>query len=184
MSQMVRWNLSILLFATLASVPSLAREGRGMHKTKVKCASVTSLKDAERCFARVGEKMPTENDANAVLVSDQAQAKALLVELLTFQGQAQDIAAVNAADFVAAVVQNDDEASIYYYVLNKGTNMKPLGVGDVLSVVELDLYVCPANADSKADWPEKFQAIENLLLGIKTPVAGTVWADDVVCDEF
>lgn len=175
-------TLSLLTVALTFSTVASAREGRGEHETKVVCNSIKSLVDAKECFKRVGAAMPSENDANAVRVTARAKAKALLIEMLVEQKMSSDITAVKAAGYVAAIVQNDDEASIYYYALTNGTNVKPKQVGRSVAVVDLQYEVCPI--DGVTSFNPKFGKVANLLLGMgeRENVAGTVWLDDAICE--
>jgi hypothetical protein len=170
------------ILATAFSITTEAREGRGQHETKVKCGEVNGIADARKCFKEVGAKMPTENDDNAVFVVKRSQeARALLSEILTAQEKTEDIAKVEDSDYIAAIVQNDDEASIYYYTLKNGANAKPVKVGHTIAVVDFGYDVC--GEDSSFD--KKFAQVQNQLLGMtkEDSVAGSVWLDDIECEE-
>lgn len=75
---------------------------------------------------------------------------------------------------MAAIVQNDDEGSIYYYTLSKGANSLPEQVGHSIAVVDFGYAIC----GDEAPLPKKFRKASNLLLGIKEPAHGKVWLDD------
>ena len=177
----------IFLFAAISAAlfvsPSWAREGRGEHITKVKC-DVADLSEAKTCFALLGENMPSENDANGVLVTADSKSKALLIEILQGQKKIADISAVKKADYLGVVVQNDDEASVYYYVLMNGAKVKPRLVGNVISVVDFNFYVCPLEEGGTTAIDKKFAKVKNLLLGMNTreTVAGKIWLDDISCE--
>ncbi|MBX3021906.1 MAG: hypothetical protein KF799_09545 [Bdellovibrionales bacterium] len=127
--------------------------------------------------------MPTENDENAVLVSDKLKAKTLLIEILRSQREDTDIHLVEQADYVAAIVQNDDEASVYYYVLNRG-NVTPQRVGQIINTATLPIVACPNEEGVTILFHPKFTRVENILLGMKPreAIAGTVWLEDVICE--
>src|SRR5687768_15926428 len=74
-----------------------------------KCPVVNNLKDAQACFALVGEDMGSGNDENAVLVSTGFAVKKALIEVLREQDERADIARVQKADYIGAIVQNNDE---------------------------------------------------------------------------
>lgn len=144
---------------------------------------VANLADAKSLMLSVGEELGSENDDNAVFVTDSVKAKSLLIELLKGQKKTQDIAAVRGADYVSVVVQNNDEARIYYYVINKGQT-QALEVGHSLAVVDLSYSVCSSDGE-RSQLPGKFAKRQNLLLGMdaNSSVIGTVWFDDVECEE-
>jgi hypothetical protein len=176
--------LSILTIIALACPALAIGEGRGEHKTKVTC-DVKSLIDAKNCFKNVAINTPSENDPSAVVASDSKKSKNLLVEILTSQENTKDIALVNKAQYFAAVVQNDDEASIYYYILTNGKNVKPTLVGSTINFVEFSYFLCPSSEDEKSQYDRKFSIIKNLLLGMdpNKTVSGVIWLEDIDCSE-
>jgi hypothetical protein len=170
------------VLASAFSITTEAREGRGEHETKVKCGEVSGIADARKCFKEVGAQMPTENDDNAVLVQKGGEARELLIEILTAQSETQDIGKVEDADYIAAIVQNDDESSIYYYVLKNSANAKPVKVGQTIAVVDFSYDVCGENSA----FDKKFSQVQYQLLGmdLKKPVHGTIWLDDINCEDY
>lgn len=168
-------TLSVLV---ISSGQVVARSGRGEHKTEIKC-NVDSFVEAQDCMIELGKEMPTENDPNAVFVTTGKEAKSLLSELLVFMNSEKDLKLVEEADYLAAVVQNDDESYLYYYVFNDGEDVTPQLVGYTMFVGDMADNVCEYDS-----MDEKFLQVQNLLLGedAGSSVLGTVWFEDGECD--
>lgn len=145
--------------------------------------AIENIEDAKAVMVALAEELGSENDANAVFVANGAQSKSLLIEILKGENKTQDIPAVQQADFLGVIVENNDEAVITYYVLNKG-QIQALQVGPAIAVADLEYYVCPTG-QRESSLPRKFGKVKNLLLGLnpQASVQGTVWFEDFDCEE-
>ena len=169
----------IILSMMFSSLPMFARSGRGAYKTNVKC-NIKSYSDARACMVRLANYMPTGNDENAALVTRSKVSKTLMNELLEIMGETKDQFYVNNAKYLAAVVQNDDEESIYYYALSNGLNVTPKLLGSSVAIVDFVSEICYEDDASL----NKFMNPRNLFLGMdhNKSLNGTIWfADDMAC---
>ena len=170
-------SFAIILILTLANA-SLAREGRGEHKTDVWC-TISTEASAEDCIKRVAQNMPTENDDNAAFLVKADPARENMNQVLKAIGHPEDMQYVMSASFIGIVVQNDDEPSLYYYAIKQGVN-QPRLLGDSLAIVDMGYDVCDGT------WPAFMGSVQGLLMGAdpNKSLVGTVWFEDLDCEYW
>lgn len=111
----------------------------------VKC-NIQNINDAEQCMSKVAASRPEYEEPNDGLATDNIAA---LVKVLNIIGlKDQIIAKAKKADFAGLMLEHGDEHHIYYFIMQKGTNVKPVELYD-FNVVDLEYTLTkPYPADS------------------------------------
>jgi hypothetical protein len=113
------------------SILTLSLVSFSVQAEEIRC-KIKNQADAVKCMDRVAETAPTDNGAADSLVTKFTQVPYDL--LLALGASDSDVEMVRDADFVGAVLTDQDEYHLMYYVLNKGNNVKPELVYDLNTV--------------------------------------------------
>ncbi|MGE0632713.1 MAG: hypothetical protein AB7O96_09910 [Pseudobdellovibrionaceae bacterium] len=150
-----------IIFLSVLFVSALSQAA-----TDVRC-SVYNSSQAQDCLDKLALAMPDYEEPNDAFVTKNVKALAKLLKV--FGASESEIQQAEKADYAGLIVEHGDEHHIYYFLIRKGTNLKPAEVYE-LNVVDLEYAVDKPEAKEAQD-PKTY------LLGIKEAFEVDVFGD-------
>jgi hypothetical protein len=114
----------LFLFMGLLSINSYAQSNDIIEVT----CNITNLLSAEACMSSQARAMTAFEKANEPIANTNKASLIKLVKALGLDPEFDDetINTIKKASYVGAILEHGDEHVIYYYVMNKGTNIPEL----------------------------------------------------------